>query len=153
MNGKSVKVLNAFCTGSRKVSKLRINVFYEDTYVTPDHNFWVGDLNSISEKTLSKTGYRKHLDKQSKTSPKQSKYKWKQISNLQQDVLLMPKTLILCYQKHSRSFSTRGQLVIGERDTTMKVIRLSRRPMSRDICLALSSVMVMPCVLNTMVHI
>ena len=93
MHGKAVKVANAFCTGIRKVARLRNNVFYEDTYVLSNHNFWVGDLNSVSEKTLANSGYRKHLDNQSKTSPKTSKYKWKKIGDIRQDVLLMPKTI------------------------------------------------------------
>ena len=93
MEGNSVKVLNALCTGIKKVSKLRTNLFYEDTYVTPDHRFWIGDLNSISEKTLASCGYKKYLDKQSKTTPKKSKYKWKEIGKLEQGVLLMPKNI------------------------------------------------------------
>lgn len=93
MNGKPVKVLNAFSTGNRKVSKLRNNIFYEDTYVTSDHNFWVGDLNSSSKESLESKGYRKLLDLQSKTLPKKSKYKWKKIGDVHQDVLLMPKII------------------------------------------------------------
>lgn len=39
-DGKPVKVIDAFSTGVRNVSKLR-NPYYSDTYVTPDHRFWV----------------------------------------------------------------------------------------------------------------
>jgi IMP dehydrogenase/GMP reductase len=92
-NGKPVKVTNAFCTGTKKVSKLKTNLFYEDTYVTPDHNYWVGDLNSVSYESLQSGGYVKHLDKLSKTKPKQSKYKWKAINDIKQDILLLPNKI------------------------------------------------------------
>lgn len=92
-DGKPVKVLNAFCTGKRKVVKLRNNIFYEDTYVTPDHKFWIGDLNTVSKKSISNSGYTKHLDVRSKTVPKKSKFKWKEVSDLKQDVLLFPRNI------------------------------------------------------------
>jgi IMP dehydrogenase/GMP reductase len=92
-NGKSVKVLDAFSTGIRKVSKLRNNCFYQETYVTPDHKFWIGDLSSNSKFTISSKGYAKILDKKSKTIPRKSKYKWKQISDATNDVCLMPKNI------------------------------------------------------------
>lgn len=92
-NGKPIKVLDAFSTGIRKVSKLKNNIFYEDTYVTSDHNFWVGDLNSTSKATISNRGYSKLLDQKSKTIPKQSKYKWKEISQVKHDVLLIPNKI------------------------------------------------------------
>jgi inosine-5'-monophosphate dehydrogenase len=89
--GKPVKVKKAFCTGIRKVSKLRTSLFYEDTYVTPDHNYWVGDPNTTTFKTIQSRVYAKTLN--SKTKRKQSKYKWKEISKTQKDVLLMPKKI------------------------------------------------------------
>jgi len=93
MTGTPVKVLNAFCTGLRKVSRLKNNSFYTDSYVTPDHQFWVGDLSSISQKTFSSKGFSKILDQKSKTIPKQSKYKWKKISDAQDDALLFPRNI------------------------------------------------------------
>src|SRR3989338_4591870 len=45
-NGKIAK--KAFCTGVKKVSKIRNSIFYEATYVTPEHNYWIGDLNTSS---------------------------------------------------------------------------------------------------------
>jgi len=92
-NGKSVKVLASFPTGTKNVVKLKNNSFYNDTYVTTDHQFWVGDLSSVSDNTLSSSGYAKILDRKSKTIPKQSKYKWKRISDAQNDVLLFPKNI------------------------------------------------------------
>lgn len=92
-NGVSVKVLNAFSTGTRKVSKLKNNSFYTDTYVTPDHQFWVGDLSSTSKNTLDSRGYARILKRQSNTIPRQSKFKWKSISDAQNDALLFPKNI------------------------------------------------------------
>lgn len=92
-NGSPVKVLDSFTTGIRKISKLKTNIFYEDTYVTPDHKFFIGDLSSTSKNTLSSMGYKKILDKKSKTIPKKSKYKWKQISESFNDVCLMPNKI------------------------------------------------------------
>lgn len=92
-NGKPVKVIDAFSTGIKKVSRVENNSFYKSTYVTPDHEFWVGDLNSVSLKTIANKGYSRNLDKFSKTVPKQSKYKWKTIKDCQQDVFLFPKNI------------------------------------------------------------
>lgn len=95
-NGVPVKVLNAFCTGIKKVSKLRNSSYYKDTYVTPDHEFWVGDLGSTT-KTIKSSGYLKSLSKKSKTIPKQSKYKWKpirhSIRDSQNDILFFPRNI------------------------------------------------------------
>ena len=91
--GKPVVVKSAFSTGIRKVQKIRSSTFYEDTYVTPDHKYFVGDLNTVSVSTIHNKGYASLLEQQSKTVPKISKYKWKQIQELKQDVLLMPKNI------------------------------------------------------------
>ncbi len=91
--GKPVNVKKSFCTGIRKVSKIRNSIFYQDTYVTSDHRYWVGDLNSTSIETIQSRGYSTLLELQSKTIPKMSKYKWKEIKDLKQDVLLMPREI------------------------------------------------------------
>ena len=92
-NGNAVAVLNKKKTGIKKIYKLRHAQFYESTYVTGDHNYWVGDLNSVSKSVLKSRGYSALLDIQSKTIPKQSKYKWKSVKDLKQDVCLMPKNI------------------------------------------------------------
>lgn len=92
-NGLPVKVLKSFCTGIKKVIKLRTNHFYQSTYVTPDHQYWIGDLGT-NNNTIHSTGYKKVLDKLSKTSPKQSKYKWTNIDNkTKKFVLLLPNKI------------------------------------------------------------
>ncbi len=91
--GKSVAVLKSFSTGIRKVRRIRSSIFHESTCVTPDHRYWVGDLNSTSKATLQSRGYARLLQLESKTIPKMSKYKWKQVQDFKQDVLLMPSKI------------------------------------------------------------
>jgi len=83
--GKSVEVLNIINKGIRKTVKLTTNNWYEETYVTPDHEYWMGDCSSCSKNTISSKGIAKILDKKSKTIPKQSKYKWKPIEDIDID--------------------------------------------------------------------
>ncbi len=92
-DGKPVIVLRSFSTGIRRVHSIRSSIFYQETHVTPDHRYWVGDLNSTSISTIQSRGYAPLLEVQSKTIPKDSKYKWKHIQDLKQDVLLMPKNI------------------------------------------------------------
>lgn len=92
-DGNAVNVVKSFSTGEKKIIKLRNNTWYNHTYVTPDHNYWVGDLNSVSKKTLQSRGYARLLASQSKTIPKQSKIRWKSINETQQDCLLLPKNI------------------------------------------------------------
>lgn len=91
MNGKPVEVLKSFCTGIREVQKIKNNSFYEDTYATPEHQFFVGDLNSNSVNSFNSKGYKNILEKENKKG--ESKYKWKEIQFLKKDALLMPKKI------------------------------------------------------------
>ncbi len=100
IEGKPVMVKRAFCTGVRSVMKVRNSIFYEDTYVTSDHNFFVGDLNNSSVLTLQSKGYVALLKAQSKTQPKISKYKWKEVKDLKQDALLMPRNIFFELEKN-----------------------------------------------------
>lgn len=92
MNGKPVKVINSFSTGIKKVIKIRTNCFYKDTYVTPDHQFWIGDLGTNKN---PRNAIAKRLDKLAKTVPKTSKYKFKSIDecNKQNNFTLTPKNI------------------------------------------------------------
>jgi hypothetical protein len=92
--GKSVKVLNVINKGVRKTVKIKTNNWYEETYVTPDHRYWIGDCSTSSAKTVSSSGIAKNLDKLSKTIPKKSKYKWKEIQDVDKDKMfvLYPNT-------------------------------------------------------------
>lgn len=88
-DGNPVKVLDSFCTGIRKTIKLRTNLWYTNTYVTPDHNFFVGDFNT--SKDISSTGYSSVLDLPTRFG--KSKYKWKPISETKKDVCLLPNKI------------------------------------------------------------
>lgn len=92
-DGTPTVVVGVQHTGLREVVKVRHSYNGLGTFCTPDHRYWCGDLNTISPVTLSSRGYAYHLDKLAKTTPKQSKYKWKQIGNFQQDVGLLPKNI------------------------------------------------------------
>jgi len=91
MHGEPVKVKRAFSTGVRDVQKVRSSISYKPSYVTSDHQYFVGDLNSVSNKTLQSHGYVKALSK--KTKSKESKYKWKRVENFRQDALLTPRNI------------------------------------------------------------
>lgn len=92
-DGKSAKVKNAFSTGYRDVVKYRTNTGIGFTTCTADHKHFIGDLSTNN--CIESTGYAKVLDKMSKTVPKQSKYKWKEIENCNKNnsVLLLPKNI------------------------------------------------------------
>jgi len=89
--GDPVNVVSAQKTGHKQISKIRTNIWYDYTYVTGDHRYWIGDLSSSSLKTLQSVGYKKLLSKKSKTIPKKSKYKWLPISDFVRGCLLMPR--------------------------------------------------------------
>lgn len=95
-NGIPVKVINKINNGIKEVLKIKTNSWYEDTFVTPNHNFWIGDLSTtkITYNCIN-TGVSKQLDKKSKTTPKKSKYKWKHIKdfNTKNNFTLLPKKI------------------------------------------------------------
>jgi IMP dehydrogenase/GMP reductase len=93
-NGKPVRVLNKINSGIRKVVKQKTSSWHKDTFVTPDHKYWIGDCRSVSWETFQSKGISKLLEQQSKTIPKSSKYKWEQIENTNNQTLtLMPKNI------------------------------------------------------------
>jgi IMP dehydrogenase/GMP reductase len=93
-NGTPVKVINKFNKGIRNLIKIRTNNWHDETFVTSDHNYWIGDLSSCSENTIKSSGKASLLDKESKTIPKESKFKWKEINDIEKNkhTLLMPRT-------------------------------------------------------------
>jgi IMP dehydrogenase/GMP reductase len=91
MHGEAVSVRRAWCTGVREVVALRHVASPDETLATADHRFWVGDLNSISAKTLASKGYVAVLERPTKR--KTSKIGWKQLGALAQDVLLLPRNI------------------------------------------------------------
>lgn len=93
-DGNPAKVLNTIQSGIKTVNKLKSNLSYEPIFSTKNHQVWIGDLSS-SEKSLSSTGIANLLNKKSKTIPKTSKYKWKEIydCNEKNTVTLFPKNI------------------------------------------------------------
>ena len=57
MHGEPVEVLKAWCTGVRDVVAIRHVAWPNETIATPDHNFFVGYLSSVSAATVSSRGY------------------------------------------------------------------------------------------------
>lgn len=93
MDGTPVQVKRTWKTGVKQVARYKNNSFYKDTFCTPDHKHWVGDLSSTSQKTIESRGFKPLLDQLSKTIPKQSKYKWLSIDSLDRGVLLFPRKI------------------------------------------------------------
>lgn len=92
-NGDPKTVKAAFCTGVKKVLKVKNSLFYKPTFVTPDHKYWVLDLNNVKNTTLSNHGYGEVLGQESKTTPKRSKIKWKEVGDFKEDCLLLPRSI------------------------------------------------------------
>lgn len=94
-DGTPVKVINVMNQGIKEVLKINTNNWHNETYVTPDHKYWVGDLSTLSYKSIQSSGIVKLLDKMAKTIPKISKYKWMEIAttNIDSTMLLMPKEI------------------------------------------------------------
>jgi IMP dehydrogenase/GMP reductase len=90
-DGLPRNVLNSFSTGIRKVSKVRNSIFYKDTYVTHDHKYFVGDLDSVSNDTLRAQGYAKILGKPKKNGD--SKFGWQEVGTQTAKCLLMPRNI------------------------------------------------------------
>ena len=93
-NGKSVKVLKKINNGVKNFINIKTNNWHTKTYVTPEHNYWIGDLTTSNDKTIANHGKAKLLDQLTKTSPPISKYKWENIENcFEKKILLMPKNI------------------------------------------------------------
>jgi IMP dehydrogenase/GMP reductase len=85
--GKPTKVKNIQCTGIKSVIALNHTQFYKDTLVTPDHNFYIANLDSCSKSTIRSHGYL--------TTFRQSKEKteWRRIDQLNNSTLLIPQAI------------------------------------------------------------
>jgi len=89
--GKPRTVLNAFSTGIKKVYKLRNSISCGDTFVTADHKYLVGDLSSISKRTVTNIRYAKALKKT--TKKRENKIKWQEIGKSNRIALLIPRNI------------------------------------------------------------
>src|SRR6185437_3400098 len=77
MHGSPVAVKRAWCTGIREVASIRHVASPVPTLATPDHNFFVGDLSTVSAVSLSSRGYAKTLERQTRFG--ETKLRWKEI--------------------------------------------------------------------------
>jgi inosine-5'-monophosphate dehydrogenase len=91
MHGEPVTVVKAWCTGVREVMAIRHTASVRETLVTPDHRYYVGDLNSTSRETVSSAGYAAMLVRPTRFGT--SKLCWKEVGQLDLDVPLMPKRI------------------------------------------------------------
>ena len=92
-DGKIVKVTGTAFKGIRLVSEYTHTQFYKPTIATPDHQHWVGDLNSVSQSTLSNQGYVTVLNRDMHTPKKEKRLMWKELQDMKQDVFLFPSNI------------------------------------------------------------
>jgi IMP dehydrogenase/GMP reductase len=86
--GEPATVLSAYTTGYKKTTQIKHDHFNLPLRLTPDHHCYVGDLNSISITTLQSKGYKKALEVPTRLG--EEKIKWKPVSEIRQDVALLP---------------------------------------------------------------
>jgi len=91
MHGEPVTVRNAWCTGVREVVGVRHVASPRETFVTPDHNYWVGDLSTVTKASLEARGYVEVLERPTKQGL--SKLDWKEIGTAEGDALLVPRRI------------------------------------------------------------
>jgi IMP dehydrogenase/GMP reductase len=70
---------------------VRHTASFRKTLVTPDHRFFVGDLNTVNRATLASAGFVAILERPTKKG--QSKFGWKEVADLRQDVFLLPRRI------------------------------------------------------------
>lgn len=89
--GKSVKVLNNIYKGKRKVIEINNQNYNKNTIVTPDHKYWVGNLNDLSMNTIKKTSTTKLLDR----NDIKTRFMWNEINNINPDkqFSLLPRNI------------------------------------------------------------
>ena len=115
MHGDPVTVTKAWCTGIRDVIAVRHVASGDETVVTPDHNFFVGDLSSVASSTVASRGYTQVLERPTKTGT--SKLRWKEVASAGEDVFLSPRWV---------SFEGPDELRIDLHDFAIRESRLKR---------------------------
>jgi IMP dehydrogenase/GMP reductase/intein/homing endonuclease len=91
MHGHPVAVVKSWCTGTREVMALRHTAWFDDTVVTPDHPYYVGDLSSLSAETVSSRGYAAALAQPTRSGD--DKIGWRKIGAVAQAVCLLPRQI------------------------------------------------------------
>ena len=87
--GQAVTVVKSWCTGVREVMQVRHTNSLFGTLVTPDHQYFMGDLTTVSPATVSSKGYADVLEKPTRLS--QSKLAWHAIGELEHGTCLLPR--------------------------------------------------------------
>ena len=91
MHGEPVTVVKAWCTGVREVIAVRHTASRQDTVVTPDHRFFVGDLSTVSAATVSSRGYANVLDRPTRLG--HSKLGWQEVGTTDRVAYLSPRRI------------------------------------------------------------
>ncbi|MGZ8688547.1 MAG: IMP dehydrogenase, partial [Gaiellaceae bacterium] len=109
MRGEPVTVVHAWCTGVREVVGVRHVASPLETLVTPDHAYWVGDFSTVSARSLAAAGFVRMLERPTREG--ESKLRWKEIGEIERDVLLLPRHIAFEVPDHVeldlREFSVR----------------------------------------------
>ena len=113
MHGEPVTVVRAWCTGIREVMSVRHNASPNEMVMTPDHQFFVGDLSTTSPASVSARGYVRVLERPTKLAT--SKLLWKQIVNAERATLLAPRHIAFELPDHLdidlHDFSVRDRML------------------------------------------
>jgi IMP dehydrogenase/GMP reductase len=91
MNGEPVNVVKAWCTGTREVMALRHTAYFDETWVTPDHRYFVGDLSTLRPETVRSAGYAAALA--SPTRFGKDKLAWQEIGAVDRATCLLPSRI------------------------------------------------------------
>jgi IMP dehydrogenase/GMP reductase len=121
MNGESVNVVNAWCTGIREVISLRHTASHRKTYMTPDHRYLVGDLSTVSDATLAAKGYTGVLERPTRLGL--SNIHWKEIGESERDTMLLPRHIAFdlptSFEIDLRDFAIRQEKQLARYQTTI----------------------------------
>jgi inosine-5'-monophosphate dehydrogenase len=98
MLGQPVTVLKAWCTGVRQVMAVRHVHSLEETIVTPDHQFWVGDLSTVNAEAVASKSYTRVLEKPTRLG--ESKLRWKEVGEAGHDTFLLPRHIDFEWPPH-----------------------------------------------------
>jgi Ser-tRNA(Ala) deacylase AlaX len=120
MYGKPETVKSVYSTGFRETISIKNGQSFNKTIITPDHQCYIGDLQSCSKNTLATAGYAKILNQQSKTIPKKSKFKWKPISQSKNGNAISKE---FCGGPHVGNTSELGHFKIQKEEAVAQGIR------------------------------
>ena len=86
-DGKPVKVLQKFYKGQKEFITVKSNCFHDNTHVTSDHLYWVGNLDHLSMITIKKSCVSKIIGN--------THFEWKPIDDVKKDYHfnLLPKNI------------------------------------------------------------